>query len=96
MKVSSKYILRESDEMQNSEQFLKDIKEVIADIQTDDRQLIENAKFTMEHFKTTDYIVGGKFTKTGRVAKFIFKKSDDQFEYLSFVQDEPFTEIEGE
>lgn len=82
--------------MKNSKQFLKDIKEVIVDIQTDDQQLIENAIFTMEHFQTTDYIVGGKFTKTGRVTKFNFKKSDDQFEYLSFVQDEPFTEIEGE
>nr|DAF06410.1 MAG TPA: hypothetical protein [Caudoviricetes sp.] len=88
--------------MIKSDKFLDDIKEVLNEITTDDQQLVENAKFTMDHFGEPDqfgnlgYIVGGKFTKTGRVAKFIFKKENNQYEYLSFVQDEPFTEIEGD
>lgn len=84
--------------MKNKEQFLSDIKGVLAEKVTDDQQLIENAEFTMNHFNLTSYIVGGKYTKTGRVAKFNFKYDFDagHYEYLGFVQDEPFTEISKE
>lgn len=77
--------------MNNSEQFVSDLKGVLTEENLNDQELIANALFTMEHFDATDYLIGGKYTKTGKVAKFIFEKIDRKYSYLRFVQDQPFS-----
>lgn len=84
--------------MENQEQFLSDIKGILSEKIVDNQQVVDNALFTMDHFNLTSYILGGKYTKTGKVAKFNFKYDFDAgcYVYLGFVQDEPFTEIPEE
>lgn len=82
--------------MENQEQFLSDIKGVLSEKIVDNQQVVDNALFTMDHFNLTSYILGGKYTKTGKVAKFNFKFEDGKYFYLGFVEDKPFTIIPEE